>query len=62
LSALHAAPMESVMTDRSPDRPRLLPAFGPVFLVLAFLGFCFLVLAGGLWLILSAVEESPTIS
>jgi hypothetical protein len=55
-------PMKSGMSDRNPDRPGLFAAFGPVFLVLAFLGFCFLVLAVGLVLILSLIEGSPTIS
>jgi hypothetical protein len=56
--------MTTVVSDL-PDRPErrgLFPAFGPVFLVLAFLGFCFLVLAAGLLLILSLIEGSPTIS
>jgi hypothetical protein len=54
--------MESVVTDRNPDRPGFFAAFGPVFLVLAFLGFCFVVLAVGFWLIWSLIEGSPTIS
>jgi hypothetical protein len=54
--------MESVVTDRNPEGPGFFSAFGPVFLVVAFLGFCFLVLAAGLWLIWSMVEGSPTIS
>jgi hypothetical protein len=53
--------MESVVTDRNPQ-PGFFAAFGPVLLVLAFLVFCFLVLAVGLWLILALIEGSPTIS
>jgi hypothetical protein len=54
--------MYSLVTESNPGRPGFFLAFGPVFLVVAVVGFCFLLLGAGLWLVLSLLEGSPTIS
>ena len=55
-------PIARLVTEPELRRPGLLTALGPVFLLLALIGFFLVVAGGALFLILDFIEGSPTIS